>query len=132
MKKATPASAPPRNPDEYLASLAEPARTTLAKLCAAIRSVVPPETTEGMSYGLPAFLYKGSLVCFGAFSDHCSLFPMSAALVEAYKKELQRFDTAKGTIRFPLDKPLPTTLVKKIVKARVAQNALKKQRSLRS
>jgi uncharacterized protein YdhG (YjbR/CyaY superfamily) len=66
------------------------------------------------------------LVWFAAFSDHCSLFP-TASVIEAFKKELKGFSTSKGTIRFPTDKPLPAVLVKKLVKARVAQNERKKQ-----
>ena len=67
----------PRNIDEYLAGVPEPARGTLGKVRAVIRSAAPPETTEGISYGMPAFKYKGPLVAFAAFSDHCSLFPMN-------------------------------------------------------
>ncbi|HXN47888.1 MAG TPA: DUF1801 domain-containing protein, partial [Bryobacteraceae bacterium] len=68
----------------------------------------------------------GALVAFAAFSDHCSFFPMSAALIEAFKKDLEGYSLSKGTIRFPLDKPLPAALVKKFVKARIAQNERKK------
>jgi uncharacterized protein YdhG (YjbR/CyaY superfamily) len=117
-----------KNTDEYLADVPEPARTTLTKIRATIRSVVPKETTEAISYGMPAFKYKGALVCFGAFSDHCSFFPMSAALIEQFKEDLKNYQTAKGTIRFPVDKPLPATLVKKFVKARVAQNDAKQKK----
>lgn len=128
MRSPTSGKAAPKNPDEYLAAIPEPARTTLKKMRATIRSVVPAETTEVMSYGMPAFRYKGALVAIGAFADHCSFFPMSAALVEEFKDDLTNFSTSKGTIRFALDKPLPATLVKKFVKARVAQNEKKKQR----
>ena len=111
----------PKNVDEYLAGVPEPARSTLNKIRAAIRSAVPPEATETISYRIPAFKYKGMLVWFAAFSDHCSLFP-TAAVIEAFKNELKGFSTSKGTIHFPTDKPLPAALVKKLVKARVAQN----------
>ena len=87
---------------------------------AAIRSVVPRDATETISYGIPAFKHKGVLVWFAAFSDHCSLFP-TGAVIEAFKKELKGFPTTKGTIQFLLDKPLPIALIKKIVRARVAQ-----------
>jgi len=117
----------PKTVDEYLAGVPEPARTTLNKLRAAIRSAVPPEATETISYRIPAFRYKGVLVWFAAFSDHCSLFP-TAAVIEAFKNELKAFSTSKGTIHFPTDKPLPTALVKRLVKARVAQNESKKRR----
>jgi uncharacterized protein YdhG (YjbR/CyaY superfamily) len=119
-------TAAPKNMDEYLAGVPEPARTTLNKLRASIRSAVPQEATEGISYGMPAFKYKGSLVAFAAFSNHCSLFPMSLAVMDAFKKELKAFDTTKGTIHFPMDKPLPAALVKKLVKARIAEKDRKK------
>ena len=117
----------PKNADEYLAGVPEPARGALNKIRAAIRSAVPPEATEAISYGIPAFKYKGTLVWFAAFSNHCSLFP-TASVIEAFKNELKGFSTSKGTIHFPTDKPLPTALVKKLVKARVAQNESKKRR----
>ncbi|MGA2262728.1 MAG: DUF1801 domain-containing protein [Acidobacteriota bacterium] len=117
----------PKNVDEYLAGIPEPARTTLNKIRAAIRSAVPPEATETISYRIPAFKYKGVLVWFAAFSNHCSLFP-TASVIEAFKDELKGFSTSKGTIHFPTDKPLPTALVKKLVKARVARNEIKKRR----
>ena len=120
-------SNPPKSIDEYLAGVPEPARSTLNKIRATIRSVVPPEATEVISYRIPAFKYKGMLVWFGAFSDHCSLFP-GAGIIEAFKDELKRYPIAKGTIQFPLDRPLPATLLKKIVKARVAANEAKNPR----
>jgi uncharacterized protein YdhG (YjbR/CyaY superfamily) len=120
-------NAVPKSTDEYLAAVPEPARRTLKKIRAAIRSAVPPETTETISYGIPAFQHKRVLVWFAAFSDHCSLFP-TAAVIEAFKKELKGFSTSKGTIQFPTDKPLPAALVRKLVKARVAQNERRKQR----
>lgn len=139
MKKANPgkrASAmkiggAPKGIDEYLAGIPEPARSTLNKVRATIRSAVPAEATEAISYGMPTFKYKGSLIAFAAFSKHCSLFPMSGSVIEMFKDELKAFQTSKGTIRFPVDKPLPAALLKKIVKARVAVNeskALKKKK----
>ena len=106
--------------DEYLAGVPEPMRSTLDKMRAAIRSAAPPEATETISYRIPAIKYKGVLVWFAAFSSHCSLFP-TAAVIEALKNELKGFSTSKGTIHFPRDKPLPTALIKKLVKTRVAQ-----------
>jgi uncharacterized protein YdhG (YjbR/CyaY superfamily) len=117
----------PKNVHEYLAGVPEPARSTLNKIRAAIRSAVPPEATEAISYGMPAFKFNGVLVWFAAFSNHCSLFP-TASVIEAFKNELEGFSTSKGTIHFPADKPLPTALVKKLVKARVAQIESKKRR----
>jgi uncharacterized protein YdhG (YjbR/CyaY superfamily) len=112
----------PKDMDEYLAGVPEPARSTLNKVRAAIRSAVPPEATEAITYGIPTFKYQGSLLAFGAFKNHCSLFPMSMAVIAAFKNELQGFHTSKGTIQFPQDKPLPAALLKKLVKARIAQN----------
>ncbi len=117
----------PKNIDEYLARVPEPARSTLNRIRAVIRSVAPPEATEAISYGIPAFKYKGVLVWFAAFSKHCSLFPGSS-VIEAFKNELRGFSTSKGTIHFPTDKPLSTALVKKLVKARIAQIERKKPR----
>jgi len=116
----------PKTVDEYLAAVAEPARTTLQKTRAAIRAAAPPEATEGISYGMPVFKFKGVLVWFAAFADHCSLFP-TAGVIAAFKNELESFPTSKGTIQFPLDKPLPAALVKKMVKARLAQIESKKR-----
>ena len=110
----------PKSVEEYLAGLPEPARGVLNQLRAAIRSAVPPESTETISYRIPAFKHKKVLVWFAAFSNHCSLFP-TASVVEAFKSELKGFSTSKGTIHFPIDKPLPTALVRKLIKARVAQ-----------
>jgi uncharacterized protein YdhG (YjbR/CyaY superfamily) len=117
----------PKNVDEYLAGVPEPARSALNKIRAAIRSAVPPEATETISYRMPAFKHKRVLVWFAAFSNHCSLFP-TASVIEAFKDELKGFTTSKGTIHFPTDKPVPTALIKKLVKARVAQNESKKRR----
>jgi|ERR1700757_999899 len=118
--------AAPKNIDEYLAAVPEPARSTLNKIRAAIRSAVPPQAAEIISYGIPAFKYKGVLVWFAAFSDHCSLFP-TAAVIEEFESELKGLSTSKGTIQFPTDKPLPATLVRKLVKARIAQIENKKR-----
>jgi uncharacterized protein YdhG (YjbR/CyaY superfamily) len=117
----------PKTVDEYLARVPQPARGTLNKIRAAIRSAVPREATEAISYGIPAFKYKGSLVWFAAFSNHCSLFP-TASVIEKFKTELKGFTISKGTIHFPTDKPLPPTLVKKMVKARLAQVENKKHK----
>ena len=126
MKKS---NGPPKGIDEYLAGVPEPARGTLKKVRAAIRSAVPAEATETISYRIPAFKYNGrSLVWFAAFSNHCSLFPGSLSVMAAFKNELKPFDVSKGTIHFPLDKPLPAALVKKLVKARIAQNEQKQLR----
>ena len=94
---------------------------------AVIRSAVPREATETISYGMPAFKHNGVLVWLAAFKDHCSFFP-TASVIEAFKEELKDYPTSKETIQFPTEKPLPVALVKKLVKARVAQNEGKKKR----
>jgi uncharacterized protein YdhG (YjbR/CyaY superfamily) len=132
-KSTDPASAPkanaaPKDVNEYLAGVPEPARTTLNKIRAIIRSVVPPEATEAISYGMPAFQYKGPLFGYAAFKNHCSLFPMGSSVIVAFQEELKGFETAKGTIRFPVDKPPAAALIKKLVKARIAQNESKVKR----
>ncbi|HMD10332.1 MAG TPA: DUF1801 domain-containing protein [Candidatus Acidoferrum sp.] len=117
----------PKNVEEYVSSVPEPARSTFKKLRAAIRSVVPAEAIEVISYRIPAFKHKRVLLWFAAFSNHCSLFP-TAAVIEAFKDELKGFSTSKGTIHFPTDKPLPTALIKRLVKSRVALDQGKKPR----
>ena len=117
----------PRTVDEYLERVPEPARTTLKKIRTVIRSVAPPEATEGISYGMPTFKYKGMLASFAAFSDHCSLFPGAGPTIE-FRNELKNFQTSKGTVRFAPNKPLPTALLKRLLKARIAENELKKSR----
>jgi uncharacterized protein YdhG (YjbR/CyaY superfamily) len=113
--------------DRYLAAVPEPARSTLRKVRAVIRSAAPPSATEAISYGIPAFKYNGLLVAYAAFANHCSFFPASGSLLREFSEELKDFPTSKGTIRFALDKPLPAALVKKMVKARVAKNKSKKK-----
>ena len=118
----------PKSVDEYLGRVPEPARSTLNQVRRTIRSVVPAQATEAISYGIPMFKYQGLLVGFAAFSKHCSLFPTSMAVMKAFKNELKGYQTSKGTIRFPVDKPLPAALVKKLVKARLAEKERKQSR----
>jgi len=116
-KKTRPA---PKTVDEYFSRVPPSSRSTLNKMRAAIRSAIPKNSVEIISYGIPAFKQKHILVWYAAFSNHCSLFP-TAAIIEKFKNDLKPFFKSKGTIHFPTDKPLPTTLIKKLVKARVAQ-----------
>ncbi len=112
----------PKTVDEYLANTPEPAQSTLKHIRVVIRSVVPAETTEVISYGIPMFKYRGMLVGYAAFKKHCSLFPTGSGVLDRFEKELKGHRTSKGTIQFPSDKPLPDVLVKKIVRARVKEN----------
>ena len=118
----------PKTVNEYLAAVPEPARSSLKKVRTAIRSAAPAEATEVISYGMPMFKYQGMLIGYAAYRNHCSLFLATSSLLNMFKGELSRYQTSKGTIRFPTDQPLPASLVKKIVKARVAQNEQKQGR----
>lgn len=126
MRKIDPKSGPARNVDEYLAGVPKEARATLEKLRRTIRAAAPM-AAEVISYQIPMYKHHGMVVGFAAFKDHCSIFPGSAVM-DRYKKELERYDTSKGTIRFPANKPLPSALVKKLVKARIKENEARANR----
>ncbi len=112
----------PKTVPEYLARVPEPARTTLKKVRAVVRSVVPKGATEVISYGIPTFKYKGGLVAYAAFKDHCSFFPLGSQVLDQFKDELGEFRVSKGTLHFPLHEPLASALLRKIVRTRVRQN----------
>ena len=108
--------------DEYLAGVNTDRRSALQKIREAIRAAAP-KAEECISYGIPAFRMNGrSLVFFGAWANHCALYPGSSATLKKFRKELRDFQTSKGTLRFSPDKPVPVALVKKLVKARIAEN----------
>ncbi len=116
----------PKTIDEYLAAVPEEARPALEKIRATIRATAP-EATEKIGYGMPMFYYFGPLVAFASFKDHSSFFPMSVRIMEEYSKDLKKYSTSKGTIRFPINRPPPPSLIRKMVKARIAQNEAKKK-----
>lgn len=111
----------PKTIDEYLARLSQDKRQALEQLRATIKAEAPG-AEECISYQLPAFRLNGMLVGFGATSKHCAFYLMSGSTVEAHQSDLKDYDTSKGTIRFQADKPLPETLVRKLVRARIAEN----------
>lgn len=111
----------PETIDEYLSTLNDDTRRALEKLRRAIRAAAP-RAEECISYRLPAFRQKRMLVGFGATANHCSFFLMSSTTVEAHKKALEGYDISKGTIRFQANAPLPDALVRKLVRARLAEN----------
>ena len=118
----------PRNIDDYLARVPDEARATLEKLRQTIRAVVP-EAIEVISYQMPTFKLDGRmLVSFAAFKNHCSFFP-GAAPIKVHAKDLKAYEISKGTIRFPTNKALPASLVKKLVKARIEENEARAQKS---
>ena len=115
----------PKTIDEYLAALSDDKRAALEKLRKTIRAAAP-KAEECISYQLAAFRLNGRmLVAFGATANHCAFYLMSSSTVEAHKDELKDYDTSKGTIRFQADQPLPAALVRKLVKARIAENETK-------
>ena len=107
-----------RNVEEYLTAIPESARGTFTRLRATVRAAAPKDATETISYQIPALRHNGILVWYAAFSKHCSLFP-TASVITAFKDELKDYSTSKGTVHFPIDQPLPTRLIKRMVKARV-------------
>jgi uncharacterized protein YdhG (YjbR/CyaY superfamily) len=112
---------PPKDVDAFLAAVPEVPRAALEKLRQTIKSAAP-DATESLSYGVPAFKYRGRpLVSFGAARAHCSFYVQSPAVMEAHKAELNAYNTAKGTVHFTPDQPLPDALVRKLVEARMAE-----------
>jgi uncharacterized protein YdhG (YjbR/CyaY superfamily) len=112
----------PRTIDAYLAGVSPAKRALLQKLRQTIRAIAP-KAEECISYGIPAFRLNGcALVLFGAWANHCSFYPGSSTTLKKFRNDLEGFQITKGTIRFSPDNPLPITLVKKLVKARIAEN----------
>ncbi len=110
----------PASVDEYIQSFPKEIQAILEEVRQVIRSAAP-QAEEGISYQMPAFKLNGILVYYAAFKDHISLFP-TASGVEAFKDEVTGYQTSKGTIQFPLDRPLPLDLIRRIVQFRVKES----------
>jgi uncharacterized protein YdhG (YjbR/CyaY superfamily) len=108
------------NTDEYIALFPPETQQLLQEVRAAIRSAAP-DAQEKISYQMPAFYQKGILVYFAAWKTHIGLYPASSG-VERFREELDGYEYTKGTIKFPIDKPLPVDLIKRIVRFRVEEN----------
>jgi uncharacterized protein YdhG (YjbR/CyaY superfamily) len=113
-------SAGPTSIDDYIASFPEETRKLLEEMRATIRAAAP-DAVEKISYQIPTFFLKGNLVHFGAFKNHIGFYPTSSG-TEKFKQELSAYEGAKGSVRFPFNKPLPLELVGRIVRSRVAEN----------
>ncbi|MBI3535977.1 MAG: DUF1801 domain-containing protein [Chloroflexi bacterium] len=110
----------PKDIDNYIASFPKGIQIILEQVRTTIRKAAP-DAEQVISYGIPAFKLNGLLVWFAAHSNHVGFYPRASA-IEAFKKELSLYKGAKGSVQFPLDKPLPLELITKIVKFRVAEN----------
>jgi uncharacterized protein YdhG (YjbR/CyaY superfamily) len=108
------------NIDEYIAGFPETTQEILQKVRAIIQNSVP-EAEEAISYGIPTFKLKGNLVHFAGYKNHIGFYP-GAAGIETFKEELSEYKLSKGTVQFPIDKPIPFDLISKIVDFRVKQN----------
>ena len=113
--------------EAYLAKVPPAARGSLERLRKIIKSAAP-KATEGISWGMPMFRQDRQLVGYAGFKSHCSLFVMSTKVLDAFEEELAPWKAGRGTLRFTADNPLPVALVKKLVKARLAENAARTKR----
>lgn len=109
--------------DSYIASFPKETQNILEQLRMTIRKAAP-EAEETINYGIPTFTLKGNLVHFAAFKNHIGFYPTPTA-IEAFKKDLSAYDGAKGSVKFPLDKPIPFDLISRIVKFRIIENQKK-------
>lgn len=114
---------PAKNIDEYIARCPEAVQSTLHELRETIRKAAP-EAQETINYQMPTFTIKGNLVHFAAFQNHIGLYPAPSG-IDQFRDELSKYELSKGTIRFPLNEPLPLELISRIVQFRVQENLLK-------
>ena len=106
--------------EAYLAKLSSEKRATLEKVRNAIRAAAP-NAHERISYGMPAFVAGRPIAGYSASANHCSYFPMSGVVTSALQADLEGYETSKGGLRFPIGRPPPATLIRKLVKARLAE-----------
>lgn len=114
-----------KNIDEFIAQYPKDVQRVLQELREVIKKEVP-EAREKISYGIPTLTFHGNLVHFSAYEKHIGFYPGSGPIKE-FAEELEGYETSKGTIRFPLDKPLPYPLIRKIVRSCVKHNLSKKK-----
>ena len=115
----------PKDIDEYIAGFPDDIQVILQKIRATIRRAAP-DAEEAIKYQMPTFVLKGNLVHFAAFKHHIGLYPTPSG-IETFKKELAAYQSSKGAVQFPLDKPIPYGLIGRIVKYRVKENLEKKR-----
>jgi uncharacterized protein YdhG (YjbR/CyaY superfamily) len=120
-KSASVAQGDDASVDGYLATVPEPARSTLVKLRESIRAIAPAGTVEGFYYGVPAFHWGKGLAGYNAGKKFCSYYPMSGRVITALKEELKGYETTSGSIHFALDKPLPVMLLRKLIQYRMVE-----------
>lgn len=117
----------PESIDGYIGRFPLKTQRLLKTLRGAIRKAAP-KAEERISYGMPSFRLNGYLVYFAAWKNHIGFYPASSATVETFKKDLSPYEVSKGTVRFPLDKPLPLPLIRKIVRYRIQENLARKKK----
>lgn len=115
---------PPKNVDAYFKTFEGVQLETLEKLRKAIKAAAP-KAEETISYGMPVYKQNGTIAFFAGFKNHCSYFPGGNAIIKMFENELKPYEISKGTIRFAIDKPLPSSLVKKMVQAKIKYNETK-------
>ncbi|HEY4942048.1 MAG TPA: DUF1801 domain-containing protein [Rhizomicrobium sp.] len=113
---------PAKSVDAYIKAAPQSVRAKLVQLRQIVKSLAP-DADEGISYGMPYYKWNGALVGFAAFKKHIGFFP--GAIVSDFKRELAGYETAKGTVRFPLEEPLPVMLIRKLIRASLKRNEMK-------
>lgn len=111
----------PKSVDEYISGFPKETQKLLEQIRATIKEIAP-QAEEVISYSMPGYKLNGMLVWFAGFKNHIGFYPRGSSAIGAFKKELSIYKTSKGAVQFPIDKPLPIMLIKKMVKFRVAEN----------